>query len=141
MTKRIFLLCTLGAVCATAVAATALARQARSQHESGTPPMPLAASFSNRIDNQWFPLRPGTRYVYTGVKDGKPSRDVLTVTHETKTIDGVPCVVVHDRLYLRGRLGERTTDWYSQDAKGNVWYFGENTAELDAHRHVTSTAG
>src|SRR5438132_13230947 len=79
MTKRIFLLCTLGAVCATAVAATALARQARSQHESGTPPMPPAASFSNRIDNQWFPLRPGARYVYTGVKDGKPSRDVVTV--------------------------------------------------------------
>ena len=86
-------------------------------------------------------LLPGTRYVYTGVKDGKPSRDVLTVTHETKTIDGVPCVVVHDRLYLHGRLGERTTDWYSQDEKGNVWYFGENTAELDVHGHVTSTAG
>ena len=36
---------------------------------------------------------------------------------------------------------ERTTDWYSQDSRGNVWYFGENTAELDAHGHVTSTAG
>src|SRR5205085_2283092 len=55
--------------------------------------------------------------------------------------DGVPCVAVSDRLYLRGRLEERTTDWYSQDAKGNVWYFGESTAELDAHGHVTSTEG
>ena len=36
---------------------------------------------------------------------------------------------------------ERTTDWYSQDSRGNVWYFGENTAELDARGHVTSTEG
>jgi uncharacterized protein DUF1707/uncharacterized protein DUF4190 len=40
-------------------------------------------------------------------------------------------VVVRDRLYLRGRLTERTTDWYTQDARGNVRYFGEDTAELD----------
>ena len=103
--------------------------------------MPPASSFSARVDNQWFPLLSGTHYVYTGVKDGQPSGYVMTVTHETKTIDGVPCVVAQDRLYLRGRLGERTTDWYSQDAKDNVWYFGEDTAELDAHGHVTSTAG
>jgi hypothetical protein len=59
----------------------------------------------------------------------------------TTTIAGVPCVVVHDRLYLRGRLRERTTDWYSQDKRGNVWYFGESTAELDARGRVTSTEG
>ena len=56
-------------------------------------------------------------------------------------INGVPCAVVYDRLYLRGRLRERTTDWYSQDASGNVWYFGERTAELDTHGKVTSTEG
>ena len=53
----------------------------------------------------------------------------------------MPCVAISDRLYLRGRLEERTTDWYSQDSRGNVWYFGENTAELDAVGHVKSTAG
>src|SRR5947209_821547 len=102
---------------------------------------PNPTSFSTRVDNQWFPLLPGTRWVYTGVKDGKPSRDVMVVTHKTRTIEGVPCVVVHDRLYLRGRIGERTTDWYSQDSHGNVWYFGEKTATLNAHGHVTSTEG
>src|SRR5205823_5389869 len=99
------------------------------------------SGFSARVDNPWFPLRPGTTYVYRGVKDGQPSRDVLTVTHMTTRIAGVPCVVVHDRLYLRGRLGERTTDWYSQDKQGNVWYFGEVTAELDRQGRVTSTEG
>jgi hypothetical protein len=97
--------------------------------------------FSAQVDNPWFPLTPGTTYVYTGVKDGKPARDVLTVTRQTRTIRGAPCVVVEDRLYLRGRLAERTTDWYSQDRQGNVWYFGEATAELDARGRVTSTEG
>src|SRR5690242_405732 len=97
--------------------------------------------FSARVDNSWFPLTPGTRYLYVGVKDGQPSRDLLTVTRRVVTIDGVPCAVVEDRLYLRGRLAERTTDWYTQDRKGNVWYFGEDTAELDRNDRVTSTAG
>jgi hypothetical protein len=97
--------------------------------------------FSARVDNPWFPLRPGTVYVYRGSKDGLPSRDVVTVTHRTRAIAGAPCVVVTDRLYLAGRLRERTTDWYSQDARGNVWYFGESTAELDRNGRVTSTEG
>jgi hypothetical protein len=107
----------------------------------GTPKVLPFSSFSAHVDNPWFPLKPGTRYLYTGVKDGKPSRDVVTVTHGKTTIDGVPCVAVRDRLYLRGRLEERTTDWYSQDSKGNVWYLGENTAELDRQGRVTSTEG
>lgn len=49
--------------------------------------------------------------------------------------------MLDDRLYLNGRLAERTTDWYSQDSKGNVWYYGEATAELDAQGKVTSTEG
>jgi len=102
---------------------------------------PTATGFSARVDNPWFPLKPGTTYVYHGVKDGQPSRDVLTATHQTKTIAGAPCVVVKDLLFLHGRLHERTTDWYTQDKRGNVWYFGESTAELDKNGHVTSTEG
>ena len=98
-------------------------------------------AFSAHVTNPWFPLRPGDRYVYAGVKDGRRARDVVTVLRATRVIDGVPCRAVGDRLYLNGKLEERTTDWYSQDAKGNVWYFGEDTAELDAHGKVTSTEG
>ena len=97
--------------------------------------------FSARVDNPWFPLPPGTTYVYEGSKDGEPGRDVVTVTRRTTTIAGAPCAVVSDRLYLPGRLAERTTDWYTQDRLGNVWYFGEKTAELDRNRRVTSTEG
>jgi hypothetical protein len=122
------------------VGAALLLATSGSTHGStfATPP---PSGFSAHVDNAWFPLHPGTTYVYRGVKDGQPSRDVLTVTQMTTTIAGVPCVVVHDRLYLRGGLHERTTDWYSQDKHGNVWYFGESTAELDARGRVTSTEG
>jgi hypothetical protein len=99
------------------------------------------AGFSARVDNPWYPLKPGSVYVYRGIKDGEPSREVMTVTHRIRVIDGAPCVVVRDLLYLSGRLEERTTDWYTQDAKGNVWYFGEKTAELDRKGRVKSTAG
>jgi hypothetical protein len=103
------------------------------------PPGP--AGFVPRVDNPWFPLRPGATYVYRGVKDGQPSRDVFSVTAKAKTIQGVHCTVVRDRLYLRGRLHERTEDWYAQDKVGNVWYFGETTAELSPGGSVRSTEG
>jgi hypothetical protein len=141
MKTRIASLSAFAIASAAAIAAAAFAPQARSQVVGGPPPMPSASSFSAHVDNPWFPLLPGTRWVYTGVKDGKRTRDLVTVTHQTTRIEGVPCVSVHDRLYMRGRLEERTTDWYSQDGHGNVWYFGEDTAELDAHGHVTSTEG
>jgi len=97
--------------------------------------------FSANVDNPWFPLKPGTRYEYVGIKDGRPSRDVVVVTHQVRVIQGVPCVAVSDRLYVDGKLHERTTDWYTQDRRGNVWYFGEDTAELDRNGKVTSTEG
>jgi hypothetical protein len=100
------------------------------------------AHFTAKIDNPWLPFKPGTTLVYKGVKDGKPQRDVVRVTSRTRVVDGVPCIVIDDRVYSKsGQVNERTTDYYTQDAKGNVWYYGEDTAELDAHGKVTSTEG
>ena len=89
----------------------------------------------------WFPLRPGATWVYRGVKDGEPSREVMKVTNKTRTIDGARCVAIDDKLWLSGKLEERTTDYYAQDDKGNVWYFGEDTAELDKQGNVKTTEG
>ena len=107
-----------------------------SRHEQTLP-----ANFVAEVDNPWFPLKPGTTYVYRGAKDGKPSREMLEVTHLTKTIQGVRAMVLHDNLYLAGKLAERTSDWYAQDADGNVWYLGEDTAEFDRNGRITSTEG
>jgi hypothetical protein len=123
---------------ATAVAATALAASlAAVGSASGTE----FTSTSARITNPWFPLKPGTTYVYQGVKDGVSAVDILRVTHRTHVIDGVRCVVIDDRSYFNGRLAERTTDWYAQDKAGNVWYYGEATAELNPNGTVKTTTG
>jgi hypothetical protein len=98
-------------------------------------------TFVRSVDNPWFPLKPGTTFVYTGVKDGEHGRDVVRVTARTKVIRGARCTAVDDRLYLKGKLAERTTDWYAQDSKGNVWYFGEATAELNKAGRITSREG
>ena len=107
-------------------------------------PTPKAAHFghnSNLVTNVWFPLARGSVYVYEGQKDGKFARDVMTVTRRVKQITGIRAAVISDRLFLNGRLAERTTDWYAQDKRGTVWYLGEKTAELNRKGKVTSTEG
>jgi hypothetical protein len=98
-------------------------------------------AYSPHVTNPWFPLASGTEFVYTGTKDGKPTRDIVRVTRQTITINGARCVVVRDLLYEAGKIEERTSDYYTQDRAGNVWYFGEDTAELDASGKVTSREG
>jgi len=87
------------------------------------------ADFTTKIDNMYFPLKPGTTFVYKGKSGGNPERDVMSVTHSTKKVMGVKCVVVDDRVWAHGNLTEKTFDYYAQDEKGSVWYFGENSKE------------
>jgi hypothetical protein len=98
-------------------------------------------SFTAKVTNPWFPLVVGRTLIYTGIKDGKRALNVVVATRHVKRIDGVPTRVVEDRLYLNDVLEERTRDYYAQDRCGNVWYFGEDTATLDAKGKVTSTEG
>jgi hypothetical protein len=99
------------------------------------------SGFGPDVTNPWFPLPVGRTYVYSGVKDGRTSVDVVTVTGRTRVIDGVRTRIVEDRLLRDGRLEERTSDYYAQDACGNVWYFGEDTAELDRTGRVVDRSG
>jgi hypothetical protein len=104
-----------------------------------TPP-DLPAAFSPQVTNPYLPLEPGTTFKYKGKLDGEPAKDILSITDQTKTILGVATTVVHDQVIIKGDLVEDTFDWFAQDADGNVWYFGEDTKELD-HGQVVSTEG
>jgi Ca2+-binding RTX toxin-like protein len=95
------------------------------------------ADFGGPIDNQYFPLEPGTTYV-TQSTDG--SVDRFAVTRETRVIDGVTCTVISDIATVDGALEEKTSDYFAQDKTGNVWYFGEETATYE-NGHVVSTEG
>ena len=100
-----------------------------------------APGWSDSITNAYFPLLPGSTYVYTGTKEADRQLDRMIVTNLTKQILGVSTTVVFDRVFINGVLEEKTYDWYAQDNAGNVWYFGEDTRELDASGKVTSREG
>jgi hypothetical protein len=109
----------------------------------GAEPVELdPADFSVEIDNPYWPMRPGSRWVYRESDgEGGVQRVVVTVTDRTKRIaNGVLARVVHDVVSAGGEPVEVTDDWYAQDAEGNVWYMGEKTAEYENGR-VVSRAG
>jgi hypothetical protein len=106
-----------------------------------TSPQLDPSNFVDRVDNPYFPLKAGSVYRYEGSKDGMRALDVVKVTAHKKSILGVGATVVSDRLWLNGKLEERTSDWYAQDKDGNVWYLGEATAELDKNGKVKTTEG
>lgn len=89
------------------------------------------AQFTTRIDNPYWPMEPGSRWVYRETApDGTRNRVVVTVTARTKLIEnGITARVVRDVVTDHGEAVEVTDDWYAQDCAGNIWYLGEKTAE------------
>jgi hypothetical protein len=100
------------------------------------------ADFTTRIDNPYWPMRPGSRWVSRETApDGTRQRVVVTVTKKTKLIaNGVTARVVHDVVSEGRELVEVTDDFYAQDRAGNIWYLGEDTKEYENGR-VNSTSG
>ncbi|MGH2597309.1 MAG: hypothetical protein ACRDH7_15300 [Actinomycetota bacterium] len=98
------------------------------------------ADFTNVVTNPYFKLTPGSTRTYTGTKDGVPLQATFKVLTQAKTIIGVKCVVVQDTVTLNGSLEEKTLDWFAQDSKGNVWYFGEDSKDYK-NGVVVSTTG
>ena len=101
--------------------------------QGGEPVTLDPAQFTTRIDNPYWPMRPGTRWVSRETApDGTRQKVVVRVTHRTRLIaNGVTARVVRDTVTERGRLVEDTRDWYAQDAAGTVWYLGERTKEYE----------
>lgn len=96
-----------------------------------------ASNFSNSttINNQWWPLKPGTQYIYEGftAEEGEktPHRIVFTVTDLTKVINGVRTLVVFDTDYREDHLEEAELAFFAQDDDGNVWHLGQYTETFD----------
>ena len=98
----------------------------------GSEPVKLdPAEFTTKIDNPYWPMSPGSRWVYSeSDTQGSHEKVVVEVTNETKTIaNGVEARVVRDTVTENGEPVEVTDDWYAQDSDGNIWYLGEDTAE------------
>ncbi len=100
----------------------------------GSEPVELdPAEFTTEIDNPYWPMRPGSKWVYQASDtEGGAEKVVVEVTDETKTIaNGVEATVVRDTVSdpKTGEPVEVTDDWYAQDTAGSIWYLGEETAE------------
>ncbi len=100
------------------------------------------AGFTTRITNPYWPLKPGSRWVYRETDPaGTRQKVVVTVTSKTKKIaNGITARVVHDVVTEGGKPIEVTDDWYAQDKCGNIWYLGEATKEFENGK-VVSTEG
>jgi hypothetical protein len=106
----------------------------------GSEPVELnPADFTTEIDNPYWPMGVGSRWVYDEIdEEGKVLKVEVTVTDRTKQIaNGVEARVVRDIVSEDGEPVEVTDDWYAQDAEGNIWYLGEDTAEYENGKVVT----
>ena len=106
----------------------------------GGEPVDLDPSdFTTRIDHPYWPMRPGSRWIYREREGSSTQRVVVTVTDRTHRVAaGVVARVVHDVVTEDGSIVEDTLDYYAQDRDGNVWYLGEDTAEYESGRKVNT---
>ena len=105
-----------------------------------------AAKFDRptQIDNEWLPMKPGTRFVYEGTTvddSGKavPHRIVVNVTDLTKVVGGVRSLVTWDVDYSNGELVEAELVFLAQDKDGNIWRMGEYPEEYEDGKFIAAS--
>jgi hypothetical protein len=126
---------------ASAYAGSSAVRTAAPAGTGSTPPpptLPRPRDFVGVVDNPYLPFVPGTRWVYKGHGEEAGERNIVTVLHRTKVIEGITATVVHDVVKEGGKVTEDTHDWYAQDRLGNVWYLGELSKEFHGGQVDTS---
>lgn len=107
---------------------------------SEVPTFPGADAFVDEVTNPYLAFERGKTFRWEGETDEGLEVTIDEVTNLKKTVMGVDVTVVHDQVFLNDELIEDTYDWYAQDEDGNVWYFGEDTKELE-NGQVVSTHG
>ena len=87
------------------------------------------------VGSPWFPLEPGTEFVYDGTvvdDEGQHThRVIFTVTDLVKRVDGRLAVVAWDRDFQDGELAEAELALFVQDANGDVRTLGEYPEEYE----------
>jgi hypothetical protein len=81
-------------------------------------PSPDRDDFTRGVDNPWFPLEPGTTWRYD-VADLAGTHRLTVTVEDGPMIAGVPTTA-----RVASEAGATVTDYYAQDADGNVWWFG-----------------
>src|ERR1043166_6318424 len=80
----------------------------------------------------YFVLEPGFTAVFEGREKGKAIVLTITMTDETKTVDGVETRVVEEKETANGEMSEISHNYFAISKKtGDVYYFGEDTDEYE----------
>ena len=96
-----------------------------------------SADFSSTIDNPLLSFAAGDVFKFVQTEGGIVEQDTMG---DTKVIDGIETLIVHDFLTSpEGDVLEDTFDYFAQDKDGAVWYFGEDTKAYSGK--VVSTEG
>jgi hypothetical protein len=101
------------------------------------------------VTNPLFPVSDQRSVVMLGRVDGRPFRTEVTLLPETRIIEwngvAVETLVSQYAAFLDGRIHEVAYDYYAQDDRGAVWYFGEDVFNFAdgaiVDTHGTWTAG
>jgi uncharacterized membrane protein YkoI len=94
------------------------------------------------IDNEWYPMKPGMRFVWEGTSvddegDSETHRVIFTVTDLTKEIAGVETIVCWDQDIVDGEeLVESEIVFFAQDNDGAIWSLGEYPEEYEDDQFV-----
>lgn len=81
-------------------------------------PTPDPDDFVATVDNPWFPLEAGTTWTYA-VTDAAGTHRMTVTVEPGPEVAGVPTTA---RVSTEG--ADVVTDWFAQDDRGNVWWFG-----------------
>lgn len=93
-------------------------------------PEPQAVDFVEAVDNQFLPLVRGSVWVYEASGGTAGSTLTVTVSQDTKLIDGVATTVVTEvSRDEAGDVAQESSRWLAQDRRGNVWNFGRDARE------------
>lgn len=96
------------------------------------------AALTDRGSNTFMILQPGYKLTF---QDGKDTL-IITVTDETKMVDGVKTRVVEERETKGGKLEEVSRNYFAIDnTAGDIYYFGEDVEMYDANGKVTGHEG
>jgi hypothetical protein len=98
-------------------------------------------NFSSTGANDYFILEPGHQLVLQGQDEGVDIELIITVTNDTRVVDGVETRVVEERESEDGEIVEISRNYFAVCGPANdVFYFGEET-DIYENGEIVSHAG
>ena len=83
------------------------------------------AGFSLTINNPFFPMPVGARWVLVGNDEGDSVNLTVTILPDTMMVAGVATRVLEERESENGTLIEISRNFFVQAATGDICYYGE----------------